>query len=246
MRILITNDDGVNTLGIKLLAEWAKKIGEVTVVAPKVEQSAKSHAIEIVKPIEIKKVPFIEGVTAYSLDSTPADCVRFGLLGLNEQFDLVFSGINKGVNIGGDIVYSGTIGAVFEAAKLGVKAIAYSSAPDEQEAAAKYFDEVYAYIVKNSLLEENDIYNVNIPKDAKDIRLTYQGTSYYSDRFRRIDENADMYIQEGEPIPDSDPEDINRDTVAIFKGYISITPLQASRTNMDAYRKLTAKVNADK
>ena len=97
MKILITNDDGVNTLGIRLLAGWAKKIGEVTVVAPKVEQSAKSHAIEIVKPIEIKKVPFIEGVTAYSLDSTPADCIRFGLLGLNEKFDLVLSGINKGI-----------------------------------------------------------------------------------------------------------------------------------------------------
>ena len=241
MRILITNDDGVNTLGIRLLAEWAKKIGEVTVVAPKVEQSAKSHAIEIVKPIEIKKVPFMDGVTAYSLDSTPADCVRFGLLGLNEQFDLVLSGINKGVNIGGDIVYSGTIGAVFEAAKLGVKAIAYSSAPDEQEAASKYFDAVYAYIVENKLLEENDIYNINIPATSKGIRLTYQGTSYYSDRFRKIDGAEDMYIQEGEPIPDSDPEDLNRDTVAIFKGYISVTPLQASRTNMEVYRKLTAK-----
>ena len=243
MRILITNDDGVNTLGIRLLAEWAKKIGEVTVVAPKVEQSAKSHAIEIIKPIEIKQVPFIDGVTAYSLDSTPADCIRFGLLGLNKKFDLVLSGINKGVNIGGDIVYSGTVGAVFEAAKLGVKAIAFSSNPDEQEAASKYFDAVYAYIVENNLLEENPIYNINIPAEAKDIRLTYQGTSYYSDRFRKIDGEEDMYIQEGEPIPDSDPEDINRDTVAIFKGYISITPMQISRTNMQAYEKLAAKLN---
>ena len=243
MRILITNDDGVNTLGIRLLAEWAKKIGEVTVVAPKVEQSAKSHAIEIIKPIEIKKVPFIDGVTAYSLDSTPADCIRFGLLGLGKKFDLVLSGINKGVNIGGDIVYSGTVGAVFEAAKLGVKAIAYSSNPDEQEAASKYFDEIYAYIVENKLLDENPIYNINIPADAKDIRLTYQGTSYYSDRFRKIEGEEDMYIQEGEPIPDSDPEDINRDTVAIFKGYISITPMQISRTNMQAYEKLATKLN---
>ena len=237
MRILITNDDGVNTLGIRLLAEWAKKLGEVTVVAPKVEQSAKSHAIEIIKPIEIKKVPFIEGVTAYSLDSTPADCVRFGLLGLNEKFDLVLSGINKGVNIGDDIVYSGTVGAVFEAAKLGVKAIAYSSEPDAQEAASKYFDDVYAYIVENKLLEANDIYNINIPTNVKGIRLTYQGSTYYSDRFRKLE--GDMYIQEGEPIPDVEPEDINRDTVAIFKGYVSITPLQFSRTNMEVYRKLT-------
>ena len=243
MRILITNDDGVNTLGIRLLAEWAKKIGEVTVVAPKVEQSAKSHAIEIVKPIEIKKVPFIDGVTAYSLDSTPADCIRFGLLGLNEKFDLVLSGINKGVNIGGDIVYSGTVGAVFEAAKLGVNAIAFSSNPDEQEAAAKYFDEVYKFITENKLLDENPIYNVNIPADAKDIRLTYQGTSYYSDRFRKLDGEDDMYIQEGEPIPDTDPEDVNRDTVAIFKGYISVTPMQISRTNMQAYEKLSKKLN---
>ena len=243
MRILITNDDGVNTLGIRLLAEWAKKIGEVTVVAPKVEQSAKSHAIEIIKPIEIKQVPFIDGVTAYSLDSTPADCIRFGLLGLNEKFDLVLSGINKGVNIGGDIVYSGTVGAVFEAAKLGVNAIAFSSNPDEQEAAAKYFDEVYKFITENKLLDENPIYNVNIPADAKDIRLTYQGTSYYSDRFRKLDGEDDMYIQEGEPIPDTDPEDINRDTVAIFKGYISVTPMQISRTNMQAYEKLSKKLN---
>lgn len=239
MRILITNDDGIEGLGIRLLAQWAKKLGEVTVVAPKVEQSAKSHAIEIIKPIEIKKVPFVEGVTAYSLDSMPADCVRFGLLGLDKPFDLVLSGINKGVNIGGDIVYSGTCGAVFEAAKLGVKGIAFSSFPEEQEEAAKLLDWVYEYIQKNGLLDENSIYNVNIPANAKDILLTYQGTTYYSDRFKRLEGTEDMYIQEGEPIPDEDPEDINRDTVSIFKGYISITPLQPSRTNMDAYRRLT-------
>ena len=89
MRILITNDDGIDTLGIRLLAEWAKKLGEVTVVAPKYEQSAKSHAIELIKPIEIKKVPFMDGVTAYAMDSTPADCVRFGIIGLKQKYDLV-------------------------------------------------------------------------------------------------------------------------------------------------------------
>ena len=87
MKILITNDDGIDTIGIRLLAEWAKKLGEVTVVAPKVEQSAKSHAIEIAKPIEIKQIPYIDGVTAYSMDSTPADCIRYGVLGLKEKFD---------------------------------------------------------------------------------------------------------------------------------------------------------------
>ena len=239
MRILISNDDGVNTLGIRLLAEWAKKLGEVVVVAPKIEQSAKSHAIEIVHPIEIKEVDFIDGVRAYSVDSTPADCVRFGLLGLGEKFDLVLSGINKGINVGDDIVYSGTVGAAEEAAKLGVKSIAFSSEPNDQAIAATYLDKVYEYIQENKLLELNDMYNINIPAKVKDIRITYQGTAYYSDRFRKLD--GDMYIQEGEPIPDVKPNDSNRDTVAFFEGYISITPLQVTRTNMDVYRKLTAK-----
>ena len=83
------------------------------------------------------------------------------------------------------------------------------------------------------------MYNINIPAKVKDIRITYQGTAYYSDRFRKLD--GDMYIQEGEPIPDVMPNDSNRDTVAFFDGYISITPLQVTRTNMDVYRKLTMK-----
>ena len=127
LKILITNDDGINNIGIRLLANWAKQYGEVTVIAPKVEQSAKSHAIDIRGAFEIKKVPFMEGVEAYSVDSTPADCVRFGVIGLKQKYDLVLSGINKGVNVGDDIVYSGTCAAVFEAARMGLKGIAFSA-----------------------------------------------------------------------------------------------------------------------
>ena len=97
MRILITNDDGINAPGIRMLAEWAKKLGEVTVVAPKVEQSGMSHAIQFVEPIEIKRVPLMDGVEAWQMDSTPADCVRFGVLGLKREYDLILSGINKGM-----------------------------------------------------------------------------------------------------------------------------------------------------
>jgi 5'-nucleotidase len=236
MRILITNDDGVDTLGIRLLASWAKKLGEVVVVAPKVEQSAKSHAIEIINPIEIKKVPFEGGIEAYSMASTPADCVRFGVLGLKKQFDLVLSGINRGVNVGADIVYSGTIAATFEAARLGIPAIAFSTFPNEQEEAAKLFDEAYGYIVNNKLLEENPLYNVNIPAKAKGIRMTYQGSPYFSDEFVKAD-GEDMYVQSGGPIPDVQPNDLDRDTVAIHNGFISITPLLVTRTNMEVFRK---------
>ena len=239
MKILITNDDGVNTLGIRLLAAWAKKLGEVTVVAPKVEQSGKSHAIDFISPVEIKKVPFIDGITAYSMDSTPADCVRFGVLGLEEKYDLVLSGINCGVNLGADLVYSGTVGAIFEAARMGIPAIAFSAFPDGQEAASKYFDEVYDYIMKNRLFDECPLFNVNIPNESKGIRMTYQGSPYFSDRF--IKRDGDIYVQEGEPIADVCPDDIDRDTVALLHGYISITPLLATRTDMAMFEKYRTK-----
>lgn len=240
MKILITNDDGIDTLGIRLLAEWAKKLGDVTVVAPKYEQSAKSHAIELIKAIEIKKVPFMDGVTAYSVDSTPADCVRFGIIGLKEKYDLVLSGINRGINVGIDIVYSGTLGATFEAARMGHRAIGFSAFPDGQEAAAKYFDEVYEYIISNNLFAENLIYNVNIPYESKGIRMTYEGSQYYSDDFVRQGD-SDMFRQEGESLPDDHPDDLDRDTVAIHKGYITVTPLMSLRTNMEVFEKYRSK-----
>lgn len=239
MRILITNDDGIENKGIRLLAEWAKKLGEVTVIAPKVEQSGKSHAIDFITPVEIKKVPFIDGVEAYSMSSTPADCVRFGVLGLGKKFDLVLSGINCGVNLGADIVYSGTVGAIFEAARGHIPAIAFSSFPDGQEIAAKRLDEVYEYIKSNNLLNECPLFNVNIPNDATAIRMTYQGSPYFSDRFIRKD--GDIFVQEGEPIPDVCPDDIDRDTVAVLKGYISVTPLLATRTDMSTFEKYRTK-----
>ena len=115
MRILITNDDGIEGEGLRHLVNWARRLGEVVVAAPKVEQSAKSHTIEIHKSFEAKKVEYLPGVTAYAVDSSPADCVRLLVLGLEEHFDLVLSGINRGLNVGCDIIYSGTVGAIFEA-----------------------------------------------------------------------------------------------------------------------------------
>lgn len=241
MKILITNDDGISNKGIRLLAQWAKKLGEVTVVAPKVEQSAKSHAIDIANPIEIKKVPFMEGVEAYSMASTPADCVRYGVLGLKEKFDLVLSGINCGINVGIDVVYSGTVGAVFEGARLGINGIAFSSFPEEQEEAAAYLDQVYEYLTKNNLFAENPIYNVNIPKNAKGLRMTYQGSPYFSDEFAKVEGKEDTYVQVGEPIADVCPDDFDRDTVAVCGGIISVTPLLATRTNMSVFEKFRTK-----
>ena len=162
--ILITNDDGYSAEGIRALALWAKKLGEVTVIAPKVEQSGKSHAIDFTRPIEIKEVNEIPGVRTVYVDSTPADCVRYAILGEGEKYDLVLSGINRGVNMGVDLVYSGTCGAIFEAGRLGHKGIAFSAYYDTNfEAEAKELDTIWSFIEKNDLLAENDLYNINIP-----------------------------------------------------------------------------------
>lgn len=231
MKILITNDDGIGAPGIRMLAEWAKTIGEVIVVAPKVEQSGMSHAIQFVEPIEIKKVPFMDGVEAWQMDSTPADCVRFGIVGLEREYDLVLSGINRGVNVGVDLVYSGTVAAIFEAARLGHRGIAFSTFPNSQEFASDYFSDVYKFITDRGLFDKNLIFNVNIPDEVNGMHLTYQGSQYFSDIFKKGE--GDMYLQVGSRIEDVCPDDIKRDTVAIHKGYISITPLLHLRTNME-------------
>ena len=236
MRILITNDDGINAPALKPLAIWAKKHGEVTVVAPKIEQSGKSHGIEIIKPMEIKRVDFVDGVEAYSVDSTPADCVRFGIIGLNRNYDLVISGINRGYNLGKDIVYSGTVGAIFEASGLGIKSVALSTAPDSLENALSLLDEVFEFFFKHDLLNKNPIYNVNLPSlKCKGIKITHTGGGYYSDDFKEVSPN--MFIQVGKMIWD-DKEDMNIDTDAAMHGYVSITPLSSERTEVSVYEKL--------
>ena len=238
MRILITNDDGVFAEGIRLLAEWAKKLGEVTVVAPKSEQSGKSHAINFTEPIEIKRVELMEGVEAYSCDSTPADCVRYGIMGLNRTYDLVLSGINRGVNLGVDMIYSGTVAAIFEAAYWKHNALAISTYPDSAIDAARELDNIYNYIKERKLFDYNPIYNVNVPKASRGIKITKQGSPYFDDEFKHL--GGDMYLQTGKRVEDELPTDLTRDTVALESGYTTLTPATLLRTNMEAFERLTA------
>jgi 5'-nucleotidase len=226
MNILITNDDGYNSEGLIMLAQWAQKLGTVTVVAPKTEQSGKSHSIEIHKPYEAKKVEVVEGLDWYYVDSTPADCVRFGFNGLKRNYDIVFSGINRGLNLGEDISYSGTVGAIFEASYMGVKALAFSTDPSSFKDAKANLDKIYDFVTKNELFKYNDIYNINIPLEPhEELLITKQGGPYFKDRFHHI--GNDVYQVEGYSVYKG-AQNYSEDLDATLNGYISISPLTAS------------------
>ncbi|MBO5041590.1 MAG: 5'/3'-nucleotidase SurE [Clostridia bacterium] len=235
MRILITNDDSISSPILPGLVRWAKTKGDVTVVVPKVEQSGKSQAIEFYHAVEVKEVNLAPDLKVWAMNSTPADCVRFGVLGLHQTYDLVLSGINKGLNVGHDIVYSGTVGAIYEASRLGIHGIALSSAPEDLPEALTQLDGVWEWMTHHELLSHNLLYNVNFPREAKGIRITRQGGVFFSDGFQR--QEGDMYIQVGAPLTDYG-QDLNMDIDAIRNGYVSVTPLAAERTNFVAFEKL--------
>ena len=237
MRILIVNDDGISADGILHLARWARKYGEVTVCAPKYEQSGKSHAINFIDPFEIKKVPFADGIEAYSVDSTPADCTRFGIVGLERTYDLVLSGINYGINMSGDVVYSGTVGAIFEAEHLSHRAIALSIAKGEPLPTDTVLDGIFDFIKENKLFDYSNLYNINIPTAPRGIKITRQGNAYFKDEFFKID--GDLYIQRGHSVPETNKDDESYDTIAFEHGFISVTPMTMERTNTEAFLKLT-------
>ena len=237
MEILITNDDGINAPQLPALAQWAQKLGEVTVVAPKVEQSGKSHGFQLHDPFECKPVELIPGVAAWSVDSTPADCLRFAILCMNMKFDLVISGVNRGLNIGSDILYSGTVAAIFEAARLGIKGVALSTEPHSYDRATEHLDAVWDFVTHHDLLNRGGLWNINIPAQVKGIRLTRQGGPYYSDDFLPV--GNDLYQAHGKPIfvPSDNPE---LDTDSTLGGYITVTPLTIDRTDMTLFRELSA------
>ena len=215
-----------------------QSVWAISPLSPAQEQSGKSHGINIHSEIEIKKVEYPGAKDAYSVASTPADCVRFALLGLGEKYDLVLSGINCGLNIGTDIVYSGTVGAIFEAAAEGVPAIAVSTHSDYLCGVGRHLDDVYDFFVKNKLLSYSSLYNVNIPKDGKEILFTRQGGRYYNDKFEKTGEET--YRQRGYSAH-QDKKDFFIDTDAALNGYISVTPITLDRTDYDVLEKLSGR-----
>lgn len=236
MRILVTNDDSISSEVLLPLAKWAKQFGEVTVVVPKYEQSGKSHCIEIHKAFEVREVPFDDpDIKAYTVDSSPADCVRYAIEGMHLDFDFVISGINRGLNLGIDMLYSGTVGAVFEAACFGLPAVALSTEPGGFDEAMAALDEVKEFFMKHDLMKKSSLYNVNIPRNHKDIRITRMGHRYFADDF--LPQGNDMYLPTGKSVW-KDSGDYSIDTNAALTGYISVLPLTLDRTNTAVFEEL--------
>lgn len=203
MHILITNDDGVHAPGILSLAAALRRRHQVTVVAPDRERSAASHALTLSHPLTVKEVTRgeVPGLTLYSVNGTPVDCVRIGLGPLTDvPVDLVAAGINNGSNLGADISYSGTVHAALEGAVCGVPSMAFSLrvAPGDQKTDLEgRFDAAAARAaalvdcLPLGLLREGCIYNVNFPARGSaqaPLRVCGQGISVYDTVFQTQDD----------------------------------------------------------
>lgn len=235
MRILITNDDGADASQLVPFIKWCRKLGEVITVVPKYEQSGKSHCIEIHKSFEAKEVELAPDIKAWAIDSSPADCVRFAVYGLHEKIDLVLSGINRGINVGVDVAYSGTVAAIFEAGVLGIPGVALSTEVPGYETAVQHLDMILEIFKQHKLLEVHSLYNVNIPTKVQGYCFTRQGGPHFSVGFEP--QGQDMYLPIGECIY-QDRNDLSLDGDAIAHEHISILPLSLARTDMDALKKL--------
>lgn len=236
MHILVTNDDSISASTLEALISYCGRFGRVSAVVPAVQQSGKSHSIELHRPFRVERQPDIAGWPVWTVDATPADCVRFALSGLGLQPDLVVSGINKGYNIGKDIPYSGTAGAAYEAVARGIPAIALSARPDYCDRAPEHLEEIAAYFRERKLMALHSLYNVNIPPDPKGIRITRQGGDFISDDFVR---REDGLYQPSAKYLYKNQNDLTLDTDCVMAGYISVLPLDTDRTDRDIFEKLT-------
>ncbi len=237
--ILVTNDDGVHSEGIKTLADALSHLGNITIVAPMQEASAIGHALTLRRPLRIET---IAGRT-FGIDGTPTDCVNLAISHIIKQKpDLIVSGINKGWNLGDDVTYSGTVSGALEGALLGIPAIAVSTqnrhnnfefGPAARAAA------IVAEQVLDRGMPKFTFLNINVPFGSnKGFRVTVQAKrNHVTVVDERIDprKRAYYWIEEGEN--EWEPHD-RSDYQAVRDGYISITPLQPDMTAHDALKYL--------
>jgi len=237
MRILVSNDDGIFSPGIKALGLAMRALGEVYVVAPDVEQSAVGHGITVRRPLRFKHTQsagFGE-IPAYRVDGTPADCVVLGVHLLGRP-DLLVSGINIGVNLGLDLTHSGTVAAALEGTSLGIPSIAFSLDTSGEEldfTEAALWAQRLARLVAEKGLPRGIFFNVNFPAGTpKGVLVTRLSTHHWEDTVvERLDpEGRPYYWIAGTPVGE---EEEGTDLWAVRRGYVSVTPVSLDFTALD-------------
>jgi 5'-nucleotidase len=237
VRILIANDDGIYSPGIAALASVAREFGDVRIVAPDVEQSSAGHSITASKPLWYRRTKVIEGVEAYRVNGTPADCVALGAFHW-DTIDLVLSGINLGPNLGNAMWHSGTLAAAKQAVLLGIRGIAFSTIVVQEECD---FEALKPWVrqVLDLVLPARDVrlINVNLPPTPRGMVWTRQAVKRY----------------DGLVVPDTDPmgrqhfwltvkpleaNDPGTDLWAMERQFVSITPLRLDLTDHEALARL--------
>ena len=236
-RILVTNDDGVHSEGIRALADALRALGDVTIVAPIQEASAIGHALTLRRPLRVEVIhPHV-----FAVDGTPTDCVNVAITHvMKEKPDLIVSGINKGWNLGDDVTYSGTVSGALEGALLGIPSIAVSTQNRGNEfeygPAAQAAARVAESVIERGM-PKFTLLNINVPFGPnKGVKVTVQAKrNHITVVSERIDPRNRPYywIEEGQN--DWEPHD-RSDYQAVRDGYISITPLQPDMTAHEALK----------
>ena len=242
LKILVTNDDGVYSEGILVLAKALQKVGEVFIVAPDREKSAIAHSLTLHRPLRVEKIK----KNIYAVDGTPADCVHLGVNTiLPQKTRLIVSGINKGGNLGDDVTYSGTVSAAFEGTLLGIPSFAISLVARSRFKflpAAHFAVRVARQILKHGLPQDT-LLNINVPnldeEEIKSYKITHQGrwTHNGSGVIEKIDPRGKKYywIGNGQLLFDQKK---NTDFEAVSHSAISITPLHLDLTHYGSIHRL--------
>ena len=246
MRLLLSNDDGYRAPGLRCLAERLRDLGEVTVVAPSRDRSGASNSLSLEQDLRVRTdAPGFH----YVEEGTPTDCVHLAITGLmSPEPDLVVSGINRGANLGDDVLYSGTVAAAMEGRTLGLPAIAVSMAhpnPAHYETAAQVV-RCLVRLLPEHPLPEYGLLNVNVPDlpgaRIRGVRVTRLGHRHRAEPAQRIDagRGADGSIwRVGAPGPDKDGG-AGTDFHAVREGYVSITPLHVDLTRHPEMERVAA------
>jgi 5'-nucleotidase len=246
LRVLLTNDDGIDAEGLQALRRALLALEDVrlAVIAPDGNRSATARSITFRRPLWVTEVDFGDGTVGYACDGTPVDCVRLASLGLVEDFepDLIVSGINHGANLGDDITYSGTVAAALEGVVLGIPGIAVSQQSTRREMDFRLgysfdFSNAAAFTARvvdrldDVPLPEGTLLNVNVPTGkVKGVEVATLGKRIYRDQLDLVEEDTGrkLYRIYGDsPVHDDEP---GTDLAAVSAGRIAVTPLHFDLT----------------